>query len=81
MQTYHLKTVWSIEEEVTLDQWIQAEQAAGFFPKSGNGPATGGFSSGSISGRIKTFIDCLSEDGKIHVCEKDRPIKDQDYVD
>ncbi|HHA2249955.1 TPA: hypothetical protein ACOEHG_004897 [Enterobacter ludwigii] len=41
------------EREVTQAEFISAERAAGFYPKSGSGVATGGFSSGDISGRTE----------------------------
>jgi hypothetical protein len=42
-------------QEVTLRQFIQAERSAGFRPKGGgDGPATGGFSGGGVSGRMQT---------------------------
>lgn len=43
------------EKEVTKEEFIAAERAAGFFPKSGSGVATGGFGSGDIRGRVETF--------------------------
>lgn len=49
-----------IEREVTLEEYCKAERNAGFRPKLWSGdpaymttPATGGFSSGNISGRTK----------------------------
>lgn len=42
------------EKEVTKEEFIAAERAAGFFPKSGSGVATGGFGSGDILGRVET---------------------------
>lgn len=51
---YFLKTFFSSQEtEVTKEQYIQAERNAGFYPKSGNSPATASFSSGTISGRVQ----------------------------
>lgn len=42
------------EKEVTLEEFIQAEQHHGFFPKYGGvGPATGGFSSGDFSASVR----------------------------
>lgn len=48
------------EKEVTLTEWIRAERVAGFRPKCASTdpgywttPATGGFSSGDMSGRIE----------------------------
>lgn len=47
-----------VEREVTLEEFCKAERAAGFRPKMWSGdprymttPATGGFSSGVVSGR------------------------------
>jgi len=40
-------------KEVTKEEWISAERAAGFHPKFGDGPATGGFSGNGMSGSIK----------------------------
>ena len=37
-------------KKVTLSEWIDAERSAGFYPKSGEGPATGGFRGGGIKG-------------------------------
>jgi len=48
------------EKEVTRQEYIQAERAAGFYPRSGDRDAlaTGGFSThGGISGRVKTEYD------------------------
>jgi hypothetical protein len=48
-----------VEREVTLEEFCRAERAAGFRPKLPSSdrfymvtPATGGFSSGAISGRV-----------------------------
>lgn len=44
------------EVEVTQDEFIAAERAAGFHPKHGCGPlATGGFSTGGSYGRTETL--------------------------
>lgn len=59
---YQLKTDWQSEwQSVSKEMWIRAERAAGFRPKLSSDdprymatPATGGFSSGGISGRILT---------------------------
>ena len=40
-------------QEVTRDEFIQAERCAGFRPKAGNGVATGGFGGGGVSGSIR----------------------------
>jgi hypothetical protein len=49
-----------IEKEVSVEEYCRAERQAGFYPKVLHGdkeylitPATGGFGSGVISGRIK----------------------------
>lgn len=40
--------------EVTQDEFVRAERGAGFRPKPGLGPvATGGFTSGGITGRVR----------------------------
>ena len=40
-------------QEATQEQFIAAEQAAGFYPKLGGGPlATNGFGAGSVNGRV-----------------------------
>lgn len=52
-QRYFLSHPAFGEKEVTQAEFIRAERAAGFFPKSGSGVATGGFGSGDISGRIE----------------------------
>lgn len=36
--------------EVTRKEWIDYERQAGFWPKGGNGPATGGFTGGGLNG-------------------------------
>lgn len=36
--------------QVTREEWIKAERTAGFYPKFGSGPATGGFSGHGVSG-------------------------------
>ena len=38
-------------QEATREQYIKAERAAGFYPKVGDGIATGSFSGGGIEGR------------------------------
>lgn len=50
----------TIEREVSLEEFCKAERSAGFRPKLWSGdpaymttPATGGFSSGNISGRTE----------------------------
>jgi hypothetical protein len=51
-ETYWLRATESgFYSQVSLEQWCQAERGAGFHPKPGCGPtATGGFSSGGLSG-------------------------------
>lgn len=51
------------EFEVTRDEWIAAERAAGFRSKFGEGEeATAGFSNGSVSGRIEHEVaDAVSQ--------------------
>ena len=54
---YFLKADWQDEyQEVSKEKFIQAERAAGFRPKSGDGCATGGFSGGGVSGSMR-FIN------------------------
>jgi hypothetical protein len=50
----------TVEREVTKEEWIKAERQAGFRPRLSSDhpdymklPATGGFSNGTISGRIQ----------------------------
>lgn len=60
VEKYFLKAEWQPDkQEVTKEQWIKAERAAGFRPKlSSDHPeymttcATGGFHSGGVSGSI-----------------------------
>ena len=53
MQRYWLKISGRSWKKVTQDEFIKAEQRAGFFPKPDCGPmATGGFSSGITEGRV-----------------------------
>ncbi len=40
-------------KKVSLEEWISAERSAGFFPRGGVGPATGGFSGNGIRGFIR----------------------------
>lgn len=41
-------------QRVSLEDWIKAERNAGFRPKIGDGPATGGWSnSAGISGAVR----------------------------
>ncbi len=44
-------------QEVSEAVWLRAERAAGFRPKHGDGPATGGFSTDTTAGRIVTVKD------------------------
>ena len=53
-------------KQVSKEDWINAERAAGFYPKhGGDGPATGGFSGNGMSG----FMRLKSQDSKL------RPVK------
>ena len=52
-QRYFLSHLAFGEKEVTQAEFIRAERAAGFYPKSGSGVATGGFSYGDICGRTE----------------------------
>ena len=56
---YFLKAAWQeIWDEVTREQFIAAERAAGFRPKGGgDGLATGGFGGDSVSGKIEVVPD------------------------
>ena len=55
---YYLKADFQKEyQEVTKEEFIQAERAAGFNPKYGDGLATGGFSGNGVSGSIKYISD------------------------
>ena len=60
-ERYWLKRTGSAWQEATQEQFIQAERNAGFRPKSGSGVATGGFSNGSITGRV-TYGEITSKD-------------------
>ena len=53
MKKYFIKCDGFGEKEVTKDEYIKFERQAGFRPKFGYGVATGGFSSGAISGRVE----------------------------
>jgi hypothetical protein len=55
MKRYYLKPFWSEEwEEVTKEQYIEAEVATGFFPSPGDGsPATQYFCHRLVEGKIK----------------------------
>lgn len=52
---YYLKADWQKDwTEVTQEEFIKAERAAGFHPKWGCGPvATAGFTSGMVSGKVE----------------------------
>jgi hypothetical protein len=53
MDTYFLKYSDDSEPvEVSKERFIRAERSAGFYPKSGEGLATGGFSANGIQGSI-----------------------------
>lgn len=49
---YFIKASGGTWFEVDLDRWCHHERGAGFHPKGGSGPATGGFSGMSVEGRI-----------------------------
>ena len=52
-ERYWLSVAGLPKQEATKEQFIQAERAAGFYPKGeGNGPATGGFNSRGVAGSI-----------------------------
>ena len=55
MPKYYLKAEWQKKwEEVTEEEFAEAERSAGFYPKPGCGPvATGGFSDGSVEGEVR----------------------------
>lgn len=51
---YYLKVDYFGDgKEVTEKEFIRAERDCGFYPKSGSGCATGGFSSGGTHGYIE----------------------------
>lgn len=52
-ERYYL-TVADRETEVTKAQWVQAERDCGFRGGRPGEPSTGGFSTGSMSGSIRT---------------------------
>lgn len=58
-EKYYLKADFMDEEkEVTKEEFIRAEQAAGFRSKFGpNSVATGSFAGGGVSGRTKYVAD------------------------
>ncbi len=55
---YYLSHPQLGEKEVTKEEFIKAERAAGFYPKSGNPNdcATGGFGGNGLSGSVR-YID------------------------
>lgn len=54
MDKYFIEVKGFGEKEVTKEEFIKFERQAGFRPKNGCGDvATGGFCSGSISGRVE----------------------------
>jgi hypothetical protein len=54
MKKHYYLEAFGLKREVTREEWIQAERAAGFRSKGGdNTEATGGFSSGCVSGSIE----------------------------
>jgi hypothetical protein len=58
-ERYYLKADHQTEwQEVTQEQFVNAEQAAGFRPKDGCGPvATGGFTGRGMRGRVEYVTD------------------------
>ncbi len=53
MRTQHWLKVSTLKwQKATRKQFIEAERGAGFYPKSGNGTATAGFSGGGIEGKL-----------------------------
>jgi hypothetical protein len=68
MEKYFLKAFFQEQfQEVTKQEWIKAERRAGFRPKMASTDpgymdtcATGGFSNGSITGRIE-YIRCIPD--------------------
>lgn len=60
-ERYWLRISGHAWQEATKDQFVQAERSAGFRPKPGCGDvATGGFSNGSLQGRV-TYGDITDE--------------------
>ena len=55
---YFLKAAWQEDyDEVTREQFIAAERAAGFRPRGGgDGLATAGFSADNVSGKIEIEV-------------------------
>jgi len=55
---YYLKHELLGEKEVSKEEFIKAERAVGFRPKSGNPDdcATGGFSGNGLNGKVR-YID------------------------
>lgn len=49
---YYLGAIGLPEKEVSKEEFMSAERAAGFRSKSPNHPATAGFSGGGMSGRV-----------------------------
>lgn len=61
MECYWLQICGLEWQKATLDQFTQAERAAGFYSKAGHGKlATAGFSNGTIAGKI-TYEDVTEE--------------------
>lgn len=62
---YYLSHKLLGEKEVTKEEFIKAERAAGFYPKSGNPDdcATGGFGGDGLRGSVKyiKLEDCGEE--------------------
>lgn len=64
---YYLGAIGLPEQEVSKEEFIRAERAAGFRSKFPGQPATGGFSGGGMSGRV--------------VCVPAEPVTDVDGED
>ncbi len=58
---FWLRIRFSSWNEVTRDEFIQAEKNAGFYSKDGHGPATAGFSNNMLQGKI-TWDEPITKD-------------------
>lgn len=65
-QRFYLSHPTFEKKEVSRDEYIKAERAAGLFPKSGNPNdlATGGFGYGDVSGTVETEYDFSARNDK-----------------
>lgn len=71
-QKYYLSSEVHPEREVTEQEFIRAEQAAGFHSKFGRDHvATGGFSRGDVSGRV-VYVDTDVPEPELDVGEQDQ---------